>query len=416
MRQFLSFLAVALAGTVAAQSGATVASTANNAFAWDLYRALPKGKDNLFFSPYSISAALAMTRVGAAGRTAKQMDAVLHSEDVSASNHQSLATAVKPVFIEEGWREKARLVPAYELRIANALWGQESVRFEKPFLTTLDKKFGAPLSRVDFRETKKVRDLINAWVERNTEKKIKDIVPSGKPTPDTRLVLGNAIYFKAQWTESFQERATKPAPFTMLDGKRIDVPMMHRIDRYSYAETDDVQILEIPYRGGHTSMFVILPKKRDGLAAVEAKLSAKEIESLRGRMKSARVNLKLPRFKFTSAFDLKDNLPGMGMNDAFDPSKADFTGMTRQVPLFIGAVLHKAFVAVDEKGTEAAAATLVVMTLGSAMPTDKPVPFIADHPFLFFIRHQGTGCILFAGRVTKPEVSGGTAKSAKSKR
>ena len=406
---------IVLAGPVSAQEGATTASAANNAFAWGLYRALAKGNDNLFFSPYSISSALAMTRVGAAGQTARQMDTVLHTAGVKASDHRALLTSVLPVFIEKRELGKTRLVRAYELSIANALWGQETVQFEKPFLDTLEGKFGAPLSRVDFREPKKVRDLINAWVKQHTKKKIQNIVPPGMPTRDTRLVLGNAIYFKAQWAESFEKPATKPATFTMLDGKKIQVPMMHRIDRHRYAATDDLQIVEVPYRGDHTSMFVVLPKKPAGLPAIEAKLDAKKIESLRGRMKSTRVQLKMPRFKFTSAFNLADNLPAMGMKDAFDPAAADFTGMTRQVPLFIGAVLHKAFIAVDENGTEAAAATLVMMDLGSVART-KPVPFVADHPFLFFIRHKGTGCILFAGRVTTPETRLGNAKSARPRR
>jgi serpin B len=327
-----------------------------------------------------------------------------------------LATALKPRGINEGWGKDARTVPAYELRIANALWGQEKLTFEEPFLATLDREFGAPLSRVDFRETKKVRNLINAWVEQQTAKKIRNIVPPGLPTPDTRLVLSNAIYFKASWAESFQERATKPALFTTLDGKKLEVPMMHRVDHYRYAATDDVQIVEIPYRGGDASMLVVLPKKRDGLLAVEAKLDSKRIGSLCGKLRPKRVQLKLPRFEFTSAFDLAENLPAMGMEDAFNAERANFKRMTLQVPLFIGAVLHKAFIAVDESGTEAAAATVVMMKVGSARQPEKPVPFVADHSFLFFIQHRKTGCILFAGRVTKPESSAGAAKSAKSKR
>ena len=255
--------------------------------------------------------------------------------------------------------------------------------------------------------------MINQWVEDQTKEKIKNIVPEGLPTPDTRLVLGNAIYFKASWAEQFKAKWTRTEPFTMSKGKTLDVSMMHLEKKYRYAATDDAQIVEIPYRGGVTSMVVVLPKKKDGLAAIEATLSSTLVDSWQRRLRSRLVQLKLPRFEFTSSFDLTTKLPAMGMADAFDGTRADFSAMTTEQRLFIGAVLHKSFVAVDESGTEAAAATIVLMELGSAMPRDKPVPFIADHPFLFFIQHVKSGCVMFAGRVTKPTGAEAGAKPKK---
>ena len=429
MRHVLPLLAialpsalVALSDELVAQAGdrrpnleaATAVAKANNAFATELYRGLVKGDDNMFFSPYSISAALAMTRIGAAGRTAEQMDTVLRTAGIEpAGGHRALAQALTPRKVQEGWGKNAKMVPAYQLQIANALWGQTGLWFEEPFLETLDKKFGAPLQLVDFRRTKRVRDMINGWVEEHTAKKIKDIVPPGMPTSDTRLVLSNAIYFKASWTKQFEKQFTKPTPFTMLDGKKIRVPMMHRVDHMRYAATDEVQIVEIPYRGHDTSMVVILPKKKDGLPAAEAKLDANAVSSWLGRLRDTNVQLKLPRFEFTSAYDLAEKLPALGMTDAFDAKRADFTGMTREEPLFIDAVLHKAFIALDESGTEAAAATIVMMAPGAAAQPEEPQLFLADHPFLFFIQHRKTGCILFAGRVTEPEIATGAAEVKK---
>ncbi|MHC4854228.1 MAG: serpin family protein [Planctomycetota bacterium] len=378
---------------------------ASNAFGCDLYRQLAANETgNLFVSPYSISVALTMTRTGAVGETAAQMDKVLHTTGLDiGSGHNALRKALLPRMVRDGYGRKARQVPVYEMHIANNLWGQHGVEWREEFLGLLLKEYEAPLKLVDFRQTEKVRKMINDWVAQHTKGRIKDIVPPDLPTPDTLLALGNAIYFKASWIKPFQERATKPAEFTTLDKKKVEVPMMARTDRLLYAETDDAQVLELLYRGSDCSMVIVLPKEVDGLPALEARLDASMLDSWCGKLKSRPVAVKLPRFKFTNPFRLKDPLVALGMANAFS-AHADFSGMTEKERLMISAVLHKAFIAVDEKGTEAAAATIVMMARGGRPPRiEDPVPFVADHPFLFLIRHRKTNCVLFMGRVHDPK-------------
>jgi serpin B len=344
-----------------------------------------------------------MTREGARGETGRQMDSVLHlpAKGRVAAAHAALAKALEPEPVWDHGGDEPKKVPAYELHIANALWGQEGFTFLKPFLGVLREEFRAPLARLDFTDSERARETINAWVEKQTRERIKDIVTPPLPTPETRLALANAIYFKGAWHEPFRERGTKPLPFYLPDAE-LTVPMMQRTDRLRYAETEEAQILELPYRGGQTSMVILLPRERSGLSALEADLNgprlARWLEGLRPRQVSA----KIPKFEFTCPVNLTQTLPAMGMELAFDAQRADFRGMTTEAPLFIGAVLHKAFIAVDEAGTEAAAATVVMMELGAAPEPQEPVEFVADHPFLFLIRHRETGCILFLGRLWKP--------------
>jgi serpin B len=373
-----------------------------NAFAVDIYRALKARPGNLFLSPYSISAALTMTRLGAAGETAKQMDEVLHLPEGAAAGHKALAAALRPRTVTDGYGRESKKVPTHELHIANALWGQEGMPLKSPFLSNLRNSFGAPLERIDFRNTAKARKIINDWVATNTKDRIRDIIPPDLPTPDTRLALANAIYFKASWRHPFSERGTRIESFTNGAGAVVEVPTMSISKELGYAETADVQILELPYRADETSMVVVLPKEKDGLPALEEKLTAKGMAAMLEKIATRPVDVRLPKFSFTTALDLTAVLPAMGMPDAFDGGKADFSEMTDAERLYIGAVLHKAFVAVDEAGTEAAAATVVMMRKGGA--PGVPVEFRADHPFLFLIRHRPTGCILFLGRVDDPSV------------
>lgn len=376
-------------------------ANAVNTFARDLYGRVSGGHENLFFSPYSVHAAMLLTREGARGPTRDEMDAALHVKDLEAGrDYAALVTALRPPRVPDpGSRRRGKTVPAYELQIANALWGQEGFPFEQPFVTLLAKTYGAPLARIDFTKRAEARKAINDWVAKATRDKIEDIVPEDLPTADTRLALANAIYMKAQWQHAFREQNTKDGKFTGPDGKTSEVKLMHRRGGYRYAEIDGVQVLEIPYRGGHMAMHVYLPKDHTGLKDVEEKLRAGRLD---GPRESKRVDVKLPRFEFTSALDVTSVLAQMGMPLAFQPTKADFSGMTKAQPLFVGVVLHKAFVGVDEKGTEAAAATVVMMRLGSAAPPSEPIQFHADHPFVFEIRHRATGAVLFAGRVTRP--------------
>jgi serpin B len=377
-----------------------------NAFAVDLYARLKDTPGNVLFSAYSIQTALAMTRAGAKGETAAQMDRVLHLPAAAAPEAwRALVRSVTTAPAVREWQQggKEAETPAYAVAVANALFGQKGYPFEAEFRRQVTESYGAELRDVDFRLGPAVRKEINDWVLSKTNDKIKDLIPEGMPTADTRLALVNAIHFLAQWAEPFQERATEDAKFTDAKGEQVNVRMMHRTDHYRYRAEEDVQVLAIPYRGNATEMIVVLPKTADGLAALEKGLTVERVQGWAGGS-HAKVALSLPRFRFEAPTDLSEPLKALGMRDAFDVGKADFTGMANVPgePLYIGIVLHKAFIAVDEKGTEAAAATAVMMRAGSAPRPEPPIPFVCDRPFLFFLRHVPTGALLFAGRLSMP--------------
>jgi len=272
-----------------------------------------------------------------------------------------------------------------ELHVANALWGQKGFTFLEPFLRLTRENYGAGLRTVDFRtQAEAARLTINKWVEEQTREKIKDLLQRG--------VLNGQSPFK--------KRATRERPFTLLDGTVIKAPTMHQTAHFAYAEADDVQVLEMPYKSGKAAMVILLPKKKDGLPALEKALNAAALAGWLEGLQRQQVAVSLPKVETTCTFELKPTLSAMGMSDAFLWPAADFSGMTGGRDLFISAVIHKAFVRVDEKGTEAAAATAVVMTLG--MAPMQPVVFNADHPFLFLLRDKRTGSILFIGRVMDP--------------
>ena len=394
---FLAALAFASPCGVAApatpEGDAKAVADANTAFAVDLYAKLAEGEGNLFLSPFSISTALAMTYAGARGQTAAQMAKALHFELDQEALHAALGTLARDV----GGGEEER---GYELSVANALWGQKDYGFLKPFLDLVERHYGAGLRQVDFKEaTEPARQAINRWVEEQTRDKIKDLIPRGVLDGTTRMVLANAIYFKGKWASQFKPKRTQDEPFALLGGEKVTVPMMHQTQSFGYAETDDVQLLEMPYVGEEVSMVVLLPKKADGLPALEKALTAERLGEWLSGLHMRRTVVTLPRFSMTSQFSLSDTLRAMGMTDAFDADRADFTGMASSRPLFISAVLHKAFVDVNEEGTEAAAATGVAIGCAAAGPLTT---FRADHPFLFLIRDKRTGSILFLGRVMNP--------------
>jgi serpin B len=406
MRVTTIFLVLLLASTAAwakrpGSADAKAVARSGNAFALDLYGVLREKKGNLFLSPYSISAALSMARAGAGGNTAEEMDAVLHRPGDGAAGQRALALALRPRTVADGHGRDARKVSTHELHIANALWVQDGLALKAPFTDTMKTAFGALPERVDFRRVQATRERINDWVEEQTQNRIRDIVPPGMPPPSTLLTLANAIYFKASWKEPFRESRTKPGPFACAGGKTARVPFMRMVEDLGYVETPEVQVLELPYRAGEISMIVLLPRKKNGLETLEKGLTAEVLASLLDKMSHTSVDVSFPKFELTTSLDLTETLHGMGMRDAFDRRRADFTAMADVKPLFLGAVLHKAFVSVDEAGTEAAAAT-IVMTLGAKAGTGGPVEFKADHPFLFLIRHHGTGAILFLGRVADP--------------
>jgi serpin B len=371
----------------------------NNEFAIDLYgRLSAKETGNVFFSPYSISTALAMTYAGAEGQTEKQMAEVLRFGLPEERLHAAFASLRQS-------SDPGNSKPGYQLRVANRLWGQQGFHFMPAFQQTVRTSYGAELAPVDFaRQTEAARRTINGWVEKETEQKIKDLIAPGVLDSMTRLVLTNAIYFKGTWTDEFKKEATKDAPFHRSGQRQVSVPMMYQKDHFKYAAVGDLQILELPYgRDRHLSMVVLLPKQVDGLAQLEKKLSRENLQEWLTGLRSQEVKLFLPRFKMTSQFQLKDVLESMGMTLAFTPRQADFSGISSEEELFISAVIHKAFVDVNEEGTEAAAATGVAVAVTSAPVRQEPIVFRADHPFVFLIREQRSGSILFLGRLLDPK-------------
>ncbi len=359
----------------------------NNAFAFDLYQALRTNECNLFFSPYSISLALAMTYAGARDNTAIEMAETLHFTLQQDRLHPAL-NALGEKFLARDEN--------INLTIANALWGQAGYPFLPDFLAVLDTGYDAGLRRADFiGDPEQARMEINNWVNEETEGKIEDLMGPGTITPDTRLVLANAIYFKGTWKVQFDAKKTELAPFYRLDGSQVKVPMMRVKEHFPYTEGRDYQAIELPYTGDTLSMIILLP--RAGMFAdFEANLSVERLDAILAQLCSEKVNLAMPKFELTSEFSLVETLAQLGMPDAFQSGIADFSGMDGTHDLFIGCVAHKAYVSVNEEGTEAAAATGVSMVLSI------PSMMTIDHPFIFLIRDIETGTILFMGRVVDP--------------
>jgi len=370
-------------------------SAGNTAFALDLYAQLKSGEGNLFFSPYSISTCLAMTYAGACGETEAQMARTLHFETDQGKFHAEFGKLQNEL---NAIQEKKDV----ELNIANGLWGQEGHPFLPAFLDTATKMYEAKLKQVDFRtDAEPARKEINDWVSDKTKGKITDLIAPGVLNPGTRLVLVNAIYFKGAWLHQFKKSSTAEMPFSVSRNEKIQTKMMNQSEYFRYADLGALQLLELAYKGGDISMVVLLPREIGGLKALESSLNQKQLDGWMTQAKSEKVNVFLPKFKLTQQFSLANTLAAMGMTDAFSP-RADFSGMDGAKDLYISAVVHKAFVDVNEEGTEAAAATAVGMR-ASVMMRPQPVPvFRADHPFLFLIRDTHSGSILFLGRVTNP--------------
>ena len=381
----------------------------NNKFALELFAKLQSTKGNLFFSPYSISTALAMAHAGARNETESQMAGVLHfpvsvnrrtdSSPKSLPDRQQFASSFGNIIKDMNNRgEKG----GYDLTVANALWGQKNYGFLEEFLKLIKTSYDGRLNEVDFvRAAETARKTINAWVEKKTNDKIKNLISEGVLDSMTRLVLTNAIYFKGNWARQFKENRTKDAPFTLPDGHKIDASMMNQKAEFGYVETDTFQALELPYVDDELSMVILLPKQFDALDEFEKTLTPDNLTQWLAKIHKREVVVFVPKFKMTSQFSLASVLKSMGMKDAFSPN-ADFSGINGKRDLFISAVIHKAYVEVNEEGTEAAAATGVVMRLTSIGPAPIPV-FRADHPFLFLIRDNLSGSILFIGRVANPK-------------
>jgi serpin B len=366
-----------------------------NSLAVELYGKLADAGDarqNLCFSPYSVSSALAMTYAGASGGTSREMEKVLHfTDDIHVSG-----AALREVLLNAPG--------GAELLVANSIWPQSGYRFLRSFTNMLERSYGAELLPLDFqKQPERSRVTINDWVEERTKGKITDILPPGSVGPDSRLVLVNALYFKAAWADEFQKTATTEREFFVSGGESVMVPMMRSTRSAEYSETDALQAVRLPYAGGVFSMLLILPKEKDGLAALEASMDDGMTEAFRSKQERKRVDLAIPKFKAESTFDLADALEALGVRSAFDKSAANFTLMNGKGGLYIGAIAHKAFAEVDERGTISAAATAVGMARMSAAYQEEPaIVFLADHPFVFLIEDNRNGAILFMGRVARP--------------
>ncbi len=350
-----------------------------NDFAFKLYAQLRTREGNLFFSPASMETALALVKEGAAGNTLRQM---------------SLLLPERAAFPDVGH--------SVTLESANAVWADRTVPIAESFQAAVSGNYAADIRSADFRgQPDAERETINGWVEEKTRDKIQNLLPPGSVTAETRMILANAIYFKGDWLRPFDPAQTHDGPFRTGPQQSVAVPMMTLDPQpFGYMENESFQCLELPYEGEDLSMLIVLPREADGLNRIEKGLSAKAVKDWASALHRREVKVFLPKFKVESAFSsLRSTLMDLGLRDAFDPDAADFSGISEE-PLFISDVVHKAFVQVDEKGTEAAAATGIIMRT-TALPA-PPAVFRADHPFLFMIREHATGQILFMGRICDP--------------
>jgi serpin B len=344
-----------------------------------------------------------MAYAGAAGTTQSELASSLHlpKGNSQAQIHQAMNS------LRGTWKASNKK-QGFRLHLANRCWGQAGFEFQPEFMKVTREQYGAELARLDFpKDPEAARRTINQWVESQTENKIQDLIPSAGPLASARLVLTNAVYFKGDWSEPFDTKRTKDAEFHISPTQRIKTPMMYQQDDFRYAAMDGVQILELRYGDGSLSMIVLLPEKVDGLADFESKLDLELLKQWTGRVRQQSVEVFLPKFRSTSQFELADALESLGMKSPFDASLADFSGITGGKDLFLSAVIHKAFVEVNEEGTEAAAATAALLAPAAAVQEPpKPAVFRADHPFVFLIRDNRNGSVLFMGRVTDPSPPG----------
>ncbi len=373
----------------------------NSAFALDLYDRVrqEKANENLFFSPYSISTALGMTYAGARDQTEQEMARVLHFDLGRDRLHQAFSQLIAAI--------ETAPSSQYQLSTANRCWGQQGDTFEPQFINLIRQNYGSDLEAVDFfNNTEVARQRINGWVEEQTQNKIQELLRPGILTDLTSFVLTNAIYFKASWLVTFDPQKTQYEAFTIPSGEQIQVPMMYQQNDFEYAQIENLKILDLPYQGDTLSMTILLPETAAELEALEQRLTPENLQEWLSSLtwpedanEYIQVQVWLPKFQLTSAFELKDILSMMGMPTAFDGNTANFSGIKSDNSLYLTNVIHKAFIEVNETGTEAAAATAVIGTTRGAPPS---VEFRADRPFIFLIRHRDSGSILFLGRVVNP--------------
>jgi serpin B len=375
-----------------AGTGGTEALVAGNtAFAFDLYARLKTAEGNVFISPCSISTCLAMVYGGARQATEKQISQVLHFDKGAEQIGASFGALQKQL-------NDAQQKGGIQLSIANGLWAEKEHPFLPAFLENAKRFYDANVTQVDFRtQAEEATSAINSWVSERTQKKIPRLFEPGMLNAQTRMALVNAIYFKGKWADTFSKDRTADAPFRMAGGSSATVPLMNQTSRFRYAAVDDLQLLELPYAGAKLSMVILLPAETDGLDKLD--VSPAKLSGWLAAVRLQKVNVFVPRFRLETRYQLNQTLDEMGMHDAFTAA-ADFSGMDGRRDLYLSVVVHKAFVEVNEEGTEAAAATGAGISLTSVQ---APTPtFRADHPFLFLIRETASGGILFLGKLTAP--------------
>jgi serpin B len=372
-------------------------SEANNEFAISLYKKIGDDKKNVVFSPYSISSALAVTYAGARGNTAREMADILWFPEDQESFHPAYKTftdSIQLTGIEKGT----------ELRIANALWVQDDYKLRQDFLKLADSCYKAKAANVNFKQPEELeltRQKINRWVEKITNDKIRDLIPQGVLKEVTRLVITNAIWFNGNWSNPFDKSNTSSSLFTVNSENSVNTDFMHQKSHAGYYEDEEVQAIELAYKGNKKSMIIILPKETDGWKLIGRILTPERLSIISQGMEDKEVEMAIPKFTYESQFNLKETLVLMGMKEPFSDD-ADFSGMTDANDLKIDEVIHKAFIEVSESGTEAAAATAVIMVLKSALQ-EESIRFTANHPFIYFIMDKTTGGIIFMGRLVNPE-------------
>jgi serpin B len=361
-----------------------------NDFSFDFYKNISMSEDgNIFFSPYSIFTALSMAYEGARENTANEMENVLN---ILQNDSPTLGSFGRIYNLLNQNQE------GYTISTANAFWAHQNYEFLNNYLGLLENFYMAEANEIDFSKNVEAADIINSWIEEKTNDKIKDMIQPDLLSDLTKLVLTNAIYFKGDWDSPFNQKKTYETDFSLSSGDTVKVDMMRDTEDsfFNYSETDTLRILELDYYGNKMSMFVILPKENN-ITIAESKMNYENLTTWKNNLYEISIDVQIPKFKFETKYSLNDLLKQMGIVDAFLPGIADFSGMDGTKYLFISSALHQAFIEVNEKGTEAAAATSIIMEL-SAIPDS----FIADHPFVFLIQHKETGAILFMGRITDP--------------
>jgi len=363
----------------------------NNQFTLELFNNVSSANENIIISPFSVSSALAMTYAGAKNNTQSQMSYVLHfnhNQEVLHADFSQLLSNIKALNSDEN-----------EVNIANSLWVQNKLKLKESYLKTVKTNYASDVQSVDFiLESEKTRGTINKWVESKTNQKIKDLIPVGGITKSTMLVLTNAIYFLGTWENKFDVKNTIESIFYLNEESKVNAPFMRQTTKFKYFEDEFVQVIDLPYAKNKLSMMIVMPKEKFGLMKITKAMLNDNYTHILAGLQLQKVAVSLPKFKISSNFDLGAKLSEMGMPDAFT-SAADFSGITGSKDLNISKIMHKAFIEVNEKGTEAAGATTVVMEKTSYVKT--PV-FTADSPFLYLIKDNISGSILFIGKIVNP--------------